>query len=156
MTNMATFQNSKSVGKIGDGISIYANKWFEEFKDRTLHERMKSCRKHFGWSQEEAAFRIGISQTSLSKIESGKARPTIETLSSAEKIYGVPDGYLYAGICSVAKSEDDLNVGNSKIKLETAIIKEIQQNNFSIEQLQNIRFSIQEYARLNKLLTGSR
>ena len=156
---MSKLQNSESNGgirSIKTDSSTSDDKWFEEFKDRTLHERMKSCRKHFGWSQEEAAFRIGISQTSLSKIESGKARPTIETLSSAEKIYGVPDGYLYAGICSVAKSEDDLNVGNSKIKLETAIIKEIQQNNFSIEQLQNIRFSIQEYARLNKLLTGSR
>ncbi len=155
---MSKLQNSESNGgirSIKTDSSTSDDKWFEEFKDKPLHERMKECRKHFGWSQEEAAFQIGISQTSLSKIESGKTQPTIETLSSAEKVYSVPAGYLYAGICSVAKSENDLNADNGNAELVTAIIKGIRQNNLSIAQLKNISFSIQEYTRLNNLLAHS-
>ena len=108
---MSKLQNSKSNGgirSIKTDSSISDDKWFEEFKDEPLHERMKICRKHFGWSQEEAAFQIETSQTSLSKIESGKTQPTIETLSRAEKVYNVPAGYLYAGICPVTKSDDKI------------------------------------------------
>ena len=106
--------------------------WYEEFKSELPHERLRRCRKHYGWNQEELAFRAGISQTSLSKIEACKTPHTI---------------YLYAEAIS--------KFDKSNSQLVEAVIREIRENKFSNEQIENIMFSVQEYSRLNKYLVPS-
>ena len=121
--------------------------WYEEFKSELPHERLRRCRKHYGWNQEELAFRAGISQTSLSKIEACRTQPTIKTLSKLEEALNLPTGYLYAE--AISKSD------KHNLQLVEAVIREIRENKFSNEQIENIMFSVQEYSRLNKYLVPS-
>ena len=78
------------------------NEWYEAFACKALPERVRCCRKYLGWNQEELAYRVGISQTSLSKIESGKSQPSVDTLLKMEKALEVSEGYLYAEVITPA------------------------------------------------------
>ena len=158
MANIRLNNGSNESSKNGNNGSN--NDWYEEFVCKALPERLRCCRKYWGWNQEELAYRVGISQTSLSKIEAGKSQPSIDTLVKMEKALEVPEGYLYAEIKSIksgnkAKAERNAEVeadNRDSVNLVSIILKEIQENKFSIEQLENIRFTIHEYSRLNKLL----
>ena len=71
------------------------NNWYEEFRHEPLPKRLRSCRKHFGWSQEELAFRSGISGKTISRMECGKLNLRLDTLSLLERAMSLPCGYLY-------------------------------------------------------------
>ena len=43
-----------------------------------IGELVKSVRKERGLSQEALAYRVGLEQTDISKIERGRDRPTVE------------------------------------------------------------------------------
>ena len=46
-----------------------------------IHQRITRVRKHKGMSQKEFSTTIGISQSYLSEVESGKSKPSLELLS---------------------------------------------------------------------------
>ena len=54
---------------------------------RTLVERLKSARKEAGLDQEEVAKLLGVSQSYVSKIESGQRRIDIVQLKAFARIY---------------------------------------------------------------------
>ena len=55
-----------------------------------IGSNVRQLRKARKWTQDEAARKAGISRIALIHIESGKAVPTIETLSALSGIYEVP------------------------------------------------------------------
>ena len=61
-----------------------------------LAHNVKGCRKSAGMSQEELALKMGTIQSNISKLESGRANPTLETLSELADALGVPLGSLLA------------------------------------------------------------
>ena len=55
-----------------------------------IGHNVRQLRKVRKWTQDEAARKAGISRIALIHIESGKAVPTIETLTALAGIYEVP------------------------------------------------------------------
>ena len=86
------------------------NDWYEEFVCKALPERMRCCRKYWGWNQEELAERSELSVTAYGQIERGKSVAQVETLRKIELALNVPEGFLYA---DAQKAAD-----NGKIKSE--------------------------------------
>ncbi len=62
---------------------------------RALGARVRALRGHI--LQEELARRIGISQGQLSKIESGRLAPTLETLVRLANQFGKSLDWIVAG-----------------------------------------------------------
>lgn len=59
--------------------------------------RLKQLRKARGWTQEEAAKRLGLIRSTYSNYESGKREPDFETASAMAKFYGVTVDNLLGG-----------------------------------------------------------
>ena len=68
--------------------AIYSN------EHRTLVERLKKARKEAGLGQEEVAKILKVSQSYISKIESGQRRVDIVQLKAFAKIYGKQIDYF--------------------------------------------------------------
>ncbi|MDD7319247.1 MAG: helix-turn-helix transcriptional regulator [Prevotellaceae bacterium] len=63
----------------------------------TLGERIKLARKVAGISQEELAKKIGTRQSQVTRWETNKATPRIETLAKIAEVTGVPLSELWYG-----------------------------------------------------------
>lgn len=63
----------------------------------TMGERIKTLRKSIDISQREFSKRINISQGSLSDIEKGRNKPSIETLISISTMFNVSLDWLING-----------------------------------------------------------
>ena len=68
--------------------AIYSN------EHRTLVERLRKARKEAGLDQEEVAKILKVSQSYISKIESGQRRVDIVQLKAFAKIYGKQIDYF--------------------------------------------------------------
>jgi len=60
----------------------------------TFGEKLVKLRKNKGWSQSELARQIGVHVGHISRIEHGKAAPSIEVLKKATLALGVSADYL--------------------------------------------------------------
>lgn len=54
-----------------------------------FHEKLQYLRKQNHWTQEQLAEKLYVSRTAVSKWESGKGYPNIESLKAISKIFGV-------------------------------------------------------------------
>ena len=82
------------------------NNWYEEFRHEPLPERLRSCRKHFGWSQEELEFQSNVPARTIRRIECKKInKPRTDTLSALEKALELPCGYLSQPCLNSFRSE---------------------------------------------------
>lgn len=63
----------------------------------TFGERIKLARKVAGISQEELAQKIGTRQSQVTRWETNKATPRIETLAKIAEVTGVPLSELWYG-----------------------------------------------------------
>jgi transcriptional regulator with XRE-family HTH domain len=54
-----------------------------------LQEKLKEGRTKMGWTQQEAAKKLGCSQKTISTIENGDKRPSIDLLGRAAETYGI-------------------------------------------------------------------
>ncbi len=61
-----------------------------------IGDRIKVARERGGLSQSELAHKVGVSQKSLSQIETGKTQPRRLTLLAIEKALSLDPGSLYA------------------------------------------------------------
>ena len=61
---------------------------------RNLVEKLKKARKEAGLDQIEAAKALGLTQSAISKIESGQRRIDIVQLKAFAKIYGKKIDYF--------------------------------------------------------------
>lgn len=72
-----------------------------------FNEKLQQLRKHKGLTQEELSEKLFVSRTAVSKWESGRGYPNIESLKAIAKFYGVTIDELLSGeeILSIAEAE---------------------------------------------------
>ena len=77
-----------------------------------FNEKLQKLRKQKELTQEQLAEELFISRTAISKWESGKGYPNIESLKSISKLFSVSIDDLLSGeeLISLAESENRLNI----------------------------------------------
>lgn len=60
----------------------------------TFHQRIKEIRIELGLKQNQVSAEIGISQSKLSKYESGELEPNLEQLGKLAEYYNISIDYL--------------------------------------------------------------
>ena len=72
-----------------------------------FNEKLQELRKHKGLTQEELAQLLYVSRTAISKWESGRGFPNIESLKAISKVFGVSLDELLSGEELLAIAEID-------------------------------------------------
>jgi transcriptional regulator with XRE-family HTH domain len=75
---------------------------------KAIGERIQSIRKRLDLKQKEFAEELGISGPSLSEVEAGNARPTIEIYYHLTGKFNVSQDYLFMGNGSMFLEEKDI------------------------------------------------
>jgi len=79
-----------------------------------LKEKLQALRKQKGLTQEELAEKIYVSRTAVSKWESGRGIPNIESLKALSKFFSVSLDDLLSGEELLALAEEDHKVKESR------------------------------------------
>jgi len=74
-----------------------------------LHEDLKRARQQLGLSMVEAAKKLGLSQSQLSRIESGRSGITSQRLAELAGLYGISVSKLLDGQTVRTMSDTDLD-----------------------------------------------
>lgn len=72
-----------------------------------LHEKLQELRKQKGLTQEELAQRLYVSRTAISKWESGRGYPSIDSLKAIAKFFSVTVDELLSGDELLIVAEQD-------------------------------------------------
>ena len=72
-----------------------------------FHENLQQLRKRAGLTQEELASKLFVSRAAVSKWESGRGYPNIDSLKAIAKFYGVTIDDLLSGGEALTIAEDD-------------------------------------------------
>ena len=72
-----------------------------------FHEKLQELRKQKGLTQEELSAVLFVSRTAVSKWESGRGMPNIESLKAISKFFGVTVDELLSGEEILVIAEDD-------------------------------------------------
>ena len=78
-----------------------------------FHEKLQELRKKKGLTQEELAKELYVSRTAISKWESGKGYPNIDSLKEISKFFSVTIDELLSSeeLITAAKDENRSNIG---------------------------------------------
>ena len=78
-------------------------------------EKIQKLRNQNKWTQEELAEKLYVSRTAVSKWESGKGYPNIDSLKDIAKIFNITIDELLSSeeIIGIAKSENNTNINKS-------------------------------------------
>lgn len=79
----------------------------------SIAERIKVIRKNYKMNQKKFSEQIGISQASLSDIEKGKTRPSIDLVILLSKQYGVSTDWILTGDSRSEVINNDFVIMNS-------------------------------------------
>ena len=79
-----------------------------------FHEKLQELRKSRGLTQEELAEDLYVSRTAVSKWESGRGYPSIDSLKEISKYFSVTIDDLLSGdkLISIAEEENESNIRN--------------------------------------------
>ena len=79
-----------------------------------FHNKLQELRKSRGLTQEELAKELFVSRTAISKWESGKGYPAIDSLKCISKFFGISIDELLSSeeLITAAKDENNSNLGN--------------------------------------------
>ena len=79
-----------------------------------FNEKLQSLRKSQGLTQEELADALFVSRTAISKWESGRGYPSIDSLKEISKFFSVSIDDLLSGekLLSIAEKENKSNIRN--------------------------------------------
>ena len=79
-----------------------------------FHEKLQELRKNRGMTQEELAAVLYVSRTAVSKWESGRGYPSIDSLKEISKFFSVSIDDLLSGekLLSIAEKENKSNIRN--------------------------------------------
>lgn len=80
---------------------------FERACYMEFHEKLQTLRKQRGLTQEEAAAALYVSRTAISKWESGRGYPSIDSLKAIAKFYSVTMDELLSGEEVIILAEED-------------------------------------------------
>lgn len=95
-----------------------------------IGKQIKELRKHRNISQVDLAARVGVSQTSLSLIETGENNPSEKTVKEISKVLRIPVPILYF----LSFSEDDVPIEKRALyKSLSPHIKGLVQELFSLD-----------------------
>ena len=77
-----------------------------------FHEKLQELRKNRGLTQEELAEALYVSRTAISKWESGRGYPNIDSLKEISKFFSVSIDDLLSGekLLSIAEKENQSNI----------------------------------------------
>lgn len=77
-----------------------------------FHEKLQELRKSRGLTQEELAEALYVSRTAISKWESGRGYPSIDSLKELSKYFSVTIDELLSGdkLLSIAEKENESNL----------------------------------------------
>ncbi len=77
-----------------------------------FHEKLQELRKQRGLTQEELAEALYVSRTAISKWESGRGYPSIDSLKEISKYFSVTIDELLSGekLLSIAEKENESNI----------------------------------------------
>ena len=84
-----------------------------------FHEKLKELRKARGLTQEELAEALYVSRTAISKWESGRGYPSIDSLKEISSFFSVSIDDLLSGerLISIAEKENKTNIQNMSYML---------------------------------------
>lgn len=82
-----------------------------------LGERLKQLRLEYGMTQLEIANRIGVTATSVQRIEYGSARPSLDTLIRFALCFNVSLDYLVGLSQRKSLSSDGNNLSKKQLRL---------------------------------------
>lgn len=79
-----------------------------------FHEKLQELRKERGLTQEELAEALYVSRTAISKWESGRGYPSIDSLKEISSFFSVSIDDLLSGerLISIAEKENKANIQN--------------------------------------------
>lgn len=79
-----------------------------------FHEKLQELRKSRGLTQEELAGILFVSRTAISKWESGRGYPSIDSLKEISNYYSITIDDLLSGekLLSIAEKENKVNIRN--------------------------------------------
>ncbi|MEZ3462490.1 MAG: helix-turn-helix domain-containing protein, partial [Lachnospiraceae bacterium] len=84
--------------------------------DNTFNgSRITEKRKSLGFSQEQLANKLGVSQKSISKYECGERRPSYEVLLAMSSIFNVSIDYLLGNTNFETNKNTNADIFNSTI-----------------------------------------
>ena len=77
-----------------------------------FNEKLQQLRKEKEWTQEQLAEELFVSRTAISKWESGKGYPNINSLKSISKLFSISIDDLLSGeeLISLAADENCTNI----------------------------------------------
>ena len=77
-----------------------------------FHEKLRELRKNRGLTQEELAEALYVSRTAISKWESGRGYPSIDSLKEISNYFSVTIDDLLSGekVLSIAEKENESNI----------------------------------------------
>ena len=81
-----------------------------------FHEKLQELRKRKGLTQEELAEALFVSRTAISKWESGRGYPNIDSLKAIAKFYGVTIDELLSGDELLTLAEADTKQNEARFK----------------------------------------
>lgn len=80
----------------------------------TFEEKLKTLRKQSNLTQEELAKKLYVSRTAVSKWESGKGYPSIDTLKELAKVFGVSTDALLSNDEMLQLSKNEIKDNKKK------------------------------------------
>jgi transcriptional regulator with XRE-family HTH domain len=90
---------------------------FSEREDgMEFNEKIQELRKQKGLTQEELSERLFVSRTAVSKWESGRGYPNIESLKAIAKFFGVTIDALLSGDELLILAEEDTRQKESRVR----------------------------------------
>lgn len=80
-----------------------------------FNEKLQNLRKSSGWTQQELADKLYVSRTAVSKWESGKGYPNIDSLKSLAALFSVSVDDLLSGgeLLTIAESDGKARAENA-------------------------------------------
>ena len=93
------------------GVVLLMNKGDDDVE---FHEKLQNLRKSRGITQEELAQQLCVSRTAVSKWESGRGLPSIDSLKDIAEYFSVTINELLSGerLLSLAENENKTNIRN--------------------------------------------
>lgn len=78
-----------------------------------FHEKLQQLRKQHNFTQEQLAERLFVSRTAVSKWESGRGYPNLESLKYLSKLFGISIDELLSNdeLLELAESDKRANIG---------------------------------------------
>ena len=102
-------------------------------KKRSIGDKIADYRRRRNWTQLELSIRTGITRDQISRIESGRCKPQLETLKRIEEAFQLPGWVLLDDQNATDVSEESILQRRNEIILH--LQSELHQRDLSVNDL---------------------